>query len=596
MNKYINRKGPTVTLFTMFKIPFQYAPIHSIILLLLTILDGLFFTLQVMVTTKLINSVVERQETNLLLIILLFVLVLSYQWLSQDIANLFKIKINIRISENINEQIIRKISRLHYNHIENNDSWDLISRVKPNMSKNVGNLFYKVLGFVTLVIKIVGILVMIFSQVWWAGILVAVLIIPLSFLVRKGAKENYKAEIAISNNTRRAEYFGNLMYQKDAVEERVMFGFGDFINDKYQHFYDQAQSVRFKTKRIWFVKMKAGSVVSSVFLISIIFSFLHPLLAGTITIGFFISISQAIFSLIQRMSWELTEYIDNFTTINEFKKDINRFFQLEEDLNALVLPSKKIPQLKSIEFENVKFKYPGTERYVLNGISFKMDANKTCAFVGANGSGKTTIIKLLTGLYDNYTGTIKINDIDIKSYSADELHAMYAVLFQDYNRYQITLKENILLGDINNFDSNSDKLNELIDAMNLRDLVNALPEGINTNLGKIKEDGVDISGGQWQRLSIIRALINRAPLKILDEPTASLDPISESILYQEFETLTKENTTILISHRLGATKLADEIFVVDSGRIVEKGTHGELMAQGGLYAEMFNSQKGWYMQ
>ncbi|NMM55477.1 ABC transporter ATP-binding protein [Paenibacillus aquistagni] len=600
MNEYITRRGSNVTNFALFKIPFQHAPIPSSILVLLSILDGIIITLQVGVTTRLINMVVagpdSGQMSSVWSYLLLFMLIMAYQWLSQDLSNLFKIKIDLSVSEYVNEQAIRKISRLQYSHVENNESWDLISRVKPKLSKNVSDLFYNVLGFATLIIKVIGILIMIFSQVWWAGLFIAVLIIPLSILVKKGAKENYKAEIAITNNTRRAEYFDRMLIQKDAVEERVLFGFGDHINEKYRDYYDEAQKTRFKTKQIWFIKMKAGSVVSSTFLICIIFFFLQPLLAGAITIGFFISISQAIFSLIQRLSWELTAYVDTLATVNESRKEINLFFQLEEDPNALVLPSKEISQFDSVEFENVTFKYPGTEKNILNGISFRLEAKRNYAFVGANGSGKSTIIKLLTGLYNNYTGLIKINGIDIKSYPVSERHALISVLFQDFARYQITLKDNILLGDINNFDANSKKMNQLINNMGLRILVDELPLGVNTNLGKIKKDGVDVSGGQWQRISIIRSLINQAPLKILDEPTASLDPISESILYQEYEKMTKGNTTILISHRLGSTKLADEIFVIDDGCIVEKGTHEELLANDRLYADMFKSQKEWYEQ
>jgi ATP-binding cassette subfamily B protein len=294
------------------------------------------------------------------------------------------------------------------------------------------------------------------------------------------------------------------------------------------------------------------------------------------------------------MSWDFTGYIDTFTTINEFRKELIRFFELEEGENALSAPVDTAPPLQSIEFENVSFKYPKTEKMVLNNISFKISPNQCYAFVGANGSGKTTIIKLLTGLYDDYSGVIRINGKDIKSYATNELHAIVCVLFQDYAKYQITIKENILLGDINNFDTNGSKVHTLIDAMNLTELINSLPQGTETNIGKIKEDGVELSGGQWQRLSIIRALINRAPLKILDEPTAALDPISESVLYGEFEKLTKNTTTILISHRLGATKLANEIIVIDQGRIVEKGSHEELLEHGNLYADMFNAQKEWY--
>ncbi|MNW42819.1 Lipid A export ATP-binding/permease protein MsbA [compost metagenome] len=600
MDESMNFQRSNVSFFSLFKIPFQFSRFASIILVLLSICDGIMITLQVAVTTKLINLVVEGVGTgemhDIWFMLLSFIMVMAYQWLSQDLASLFKIKINMSVAENMNEQAIRKIARLQYAHIENSESWDLISRVKPNLSKNIVELFYNVLGFASLLIKIAGVLIMIFTQVWWASLFIAVLIVPLSILVKKGAKENYKAEIEISNNTRRADYFDGLLIQKDAVEERVLFGFGNYINEKYQNYYDEAQKVRFNIKRIWFVKMKAGSVVTSTFLVCIIFFFLNPLMAGTITIGFFISISQAIFSLIQRMSWELTSYVEKLATINEFRQDINKFFQLEEDENAFVPPSEQVPQLQMIEFENVSFKYPGTTRYVLNGISFRLDAQKNYAFVGANGSGKTTIIKLLTGLYDDYTGKILINGKDMKLYPVNELHAMVSVLFQDFARYQITLKENILLGDILHFNTNEKKMNDLIDEMDLRGVVNQLSEGTNTSLGKIKGNGVDISGGQWQRISIIRALISRAPLKILDEPTAALDPISESVLYQEFEKLTKENMTILISHRLGSTKIADEIFVINQGCIVENGTHEELMTKDQFYAEMFNSQKEWYEQ
>ena len=170
---------------------------------------------------------------------------------------------------------------------------------------------------------------------------------------------------------------------------------------------------------------------------------------------------------------------------------------------------------------------------------------------------------------------------------------MFSVVYQDFAKYYVTLKDNVALGDIAGNDTDS-RVPAAINQAGLDGTVQALERGIYTPLGKIKNGGQDISGGQWQRVAIARSLISRAPVKMLDEPTAALDPISESRIYEEFEKLMGGKTTVFISHRLGSTKLADEILVIDDGQIVERGTHDGLMSAGGRYAEMFESQRGWY--
>jgi ATP-binding cassette subfamily B protein len=170
------------------------------------------------------------------------------------------------------------------------------------------------------------------------------------------------------------------------------------------------------------------------------------------------------------------------------------------------------------------------------------------------------------------------------------------VVYQDFAKYSISLKNNISVGNIANMDSEEELklVSEAVSIMELQEVIAKLPEGMRNPLGKIKGNGLDISGGQWQRIAMARAIINPAPLRILDEPTAALDPISESRVYEKFEEISKGRTTIFISHRLGSTKLADEIFVIGNGSILEKGTHNELMDAEGIYSEMYESQKGWY--
>jgi len=214
-----------------------------------------------------------------------------------------------------------------------------------------------------------------------------------------------------------------------------------------------------------------------------------------------------------------------------------------------------------IEFRNVTFRYPGTKRDVLKNLNLVIESGKHYAFVGANGSGKTTITKLLTGLYEEFEGDILINNSSIKMYSKEELKSMFAVVYQDFAKYEISLKDNIALGNVNGY--SIQRFQEAIEESGLIELVQELPRGIDSYIGRIIKDSLDLSGGQWQRIAMARTLVSNASLRILDEPTAALDPVSESRLYENFEKINHGKTTLLISHRLASTKLADVIYVIE---------------------------------
>jgi len=269
-------------------------------------------------------------------------------------------------------------------------------------------------------------------------------------------------------------------------------------------------------------------------------------------------------------------------------------YNLDEMSDALNEPDIEPLAFSTLEFRNVRFKYPGGEAFILDGLSFKLEAGRHYAFFGRNGAGKTTITKLLTGLYSGYNGEIFINGKELRAYPAGAVKALFSVVYQDFAKYYIPMKDNIRAGDIAGMDLDI-RIQEVIQPAHLGDLVEELKDGLDTSLGKIKANGQDISGGQWQRIAIARSLLSRAPVKILDEPTAALDPVGESRVYEEFERLMAGKTTIFISHRLGSTKLADEILVIDGGKIAERGSHGELMAKAGQYAAMFEAQRSWYL-
>ena len=212
--------------------------------------------------------------------------------------------------------------------------------------------------------------------------------------------------------------------------------------------------------------------------------------------------------------------------------------------------------------------------------------------MGVNGAGKTTITKLLTGLYDNYEGEIYLNGKNLREYTLAELKGYFTVVYQDFAKYQIEYKDNVKLGDVLRDDDG--RMVECTRQIGLDGVVDTLHSGADTPLGKVSENGVDLSGGEWQRLAIARSLYSASPMKILDEPTAALDPIAESGIYELFRDITMNKSAIFITHRLGAAKIADKIIVIDGGRVAEFGSHAELIRQGGIYAEMFNTQRGWY--
>jgi len=319
---------------------------------------------------------------------------------------------------------------------------------------------------------------------------------------------------------------------------------------------------------------------------------MNDTLNKVIGIGLFISLVNGLISLATDLSWNIPNILDKITRFGEYFKDLTQFINLEEQRSSTAVQAIDKKIFEKLEFKNVLFRYPNCEEYILKGMSFAIEKNKTYAFVGINGCGKTTITKLILGLFDEYEGEILLNGKNIKSLQLNELHSYFSGVFQDYVRYAISLEENILIANPN---STKNEIENVISLCGLDEVIKCMPNGLNTNLGKIKDNSVDLSGGQWQRLSIARSAISNSPVKILDEPTSALDPIAESQVYNNFKNISDGYTTIMISHRLGSTQFADIIYVVDNGTIAEYGSHSHLMAMDGIYAKMFKSQRSWYV-
>ena len=301
------------------------------------------------------------------------------------------------------------------------------------------------------------------------------------------------------------------------------------------------------------------------------------------------SISNGVASFISTTAsiYEGTLFIDNLILFMNEKRNIAP--------NVATPVHVKHHIAHEIELKNVYFRYPGSDHDVIKNLSCKINAGETIVLVGLNGAGKTTLIKLITRLYDPTGGEILLDGINIKEYDVGELYSLFGITFQDFGKYAVSVKENIAFSNVHN-PIDDEKVKKAAHESYAEDFINKLPNKYDTPLMKyFEENGIEPSIGQWQKLSVARAFYSDSDILILDEPTASLDAIAEQEIYDQFDELRKGKTTIFVSHRLSSATTADNIIVIDEGRLIEYGPHAELMKKHGKYYELFSTQAKRYI-
>ncbi|MDR1065191.1 MAG: ABC transporter ATP-binding protein/permease [Oscillospiraceae bacterium] len=518
--------------------------------------------------------------------------VILHDYSLRILLNLVNAKRTIFLRKTLRPALLKRVAELDYSHIENQDTADLLSRVVPAFDTRVVECNQSVMSLASSAVSAAGIIVTITLSVWWAGLLIVAAAVPLMFIGKKAGENSYAAQRETSKITRRAAYLSQVITDREAVEERTVFGYTDALNERYYERSHAARKIQQRVTFMNFIKQKAGGVFGSVIAVCVMGSMLPSALNGSLDYGMFVALSGGILTLVSQLSWGINSQVEEIAKQKEYLNDLTKFVGLSASKDATALPRRGL-DFDEIEFDNVSFSYPGTEKLVLDGASFTIERGRHYAFVGVNGAGKTTVTKLLTGLYTNYTGEIRVDGRELRDFSQSELKGLSACVFQDFARIGFSLYDNIAVGA---YDADEAVVLAAAETAGLGETIAKLPGGIHTKLLKIYEGGADLSGGEWQRVAIARSLVNPAPLRILDEPTAALDPLSESRVYERFEEISKGRTTLFISHRLGSTKLADTIFVLSDGKITEQGGHAGLMRQNGLYAEMFRSQAEWYTE
>lgn len=585
-------------------IPIQMNPFRQIVKLADVIIYALLPTVQAILTANVVDYSIaflngEDIFRKLLINFVALVLCIAGEYLNDLAMTYIDKKNEINLLTKYQEATIQKRSRLKYKFIENEDSRNLIDRVCTTIDTNKFLRAYNnIIRIISLSVTSFSLLIVVAQKTWWLSILIVLISIPLFLLSMKVGKGTYEENKEVNMYEREAEYLQSVLRNRDSVDERSLFLYTDYVNDLWYKKYELVRKIKLRIEIKYLVKLKGAGVITAALSFSILSILLYPLYRGEISIGLFMALAVAFVELVNAISWSLVDITKELASSNAYIKDLNEFFHLEEveeQVASVEENDKKVVQrldIQKIRFEDVSFKYPFSEKYILNHFSVEMAFGKHYAIVGKNGAGKTTITKLLLGLYDNYEGKIFIDDVELRELSATKLREIFAVVFQDFARYEVSLKDNIIIGD--NLEYEKERFLHTIESLNIEDIVNDLQCKEESLLGRLYDTGVDLSGGQWQKLGIARAMYSKAPIQILDEPTASLDPIAESKMYKMFKEASAGKMMIMITHRMGAARIADYIIVVDEGCVKEFGTHQDLIKQKGIYADMYMTQKGWY--
>jgi ATP-binding cassette subfamily B protein len=497
-----------------------------------------------------------------------------------------------RYSKHISTKIMEHASRLDLTSFEDPLFYDKMERARVQgtdrivMIQSTGLLIQQIVTTISLA---GGIL---FLSPWILTVLIAC-VIPAFLGETHFAFKGYSLNFRQTPAKREMDYLRIIGGSKESAKELKLFGLRDFLVGRYSALSNalHRQNVGLARQRLFVGS--AFTILSAVGYYGSYAFVIYKTVTGRLDIGTFTFMTGAI----ALASTNIQAVFSTFSTIADqamFITDLLDFFGLKPRVfskpGALQAPR---PIRKGFEFQNVSFSYPGQVRQVLSNVSFKLEPTQRIALVGENGQGKTTIVKLLTRLYDPTGGRILLDGVDLREYDLDDVWKEVGVIFQDFMRYDLTARENIAIGRIEDQD-NIFRVRSAAQKSLAEDVVRKLPKGFDQVLGRRFEGGVDLSGGEWQKIALARAYLRDAQVLILDEPTAALDAKSEHEVFQRFAELTKGKMALLISHRFSTVKMADRILVLEGGRIAEEGHHNELLQNKGRYAEMFELQAASY--
>ncbi len=589
-------------LFYIFRLVWETRPWILILMLVLSIVGGVVPLIGSLLSAELLNELAlfpsgtGNQSAVLWLLIFQFVyLILS------AVVKRIEVIVNRMAGEllvsHIRLKIMRKAAELDLESFDKPKFYEKLENANREAGMRPVQILSSAFSILSTAISMVSFVIVIFAVSPIAPLLVIAVSIPsavINFIYRR---KNFFYMRFHSKERRKMDYYSRLMVDKDLAKEVRLYSTSDrFITGFSSVFGDYFKGLR----RLIFAEgaWNVGLSVLSAGINCILFYVIAVMVMGAvIPVGDYVLYTSALTSISTNVAllistsatiYEGTLFIDNMLVF------MNEPARIRPTITPARVPERGVSH--EIVFSHVSFSYPGVERKVLDDISFTIRSGDSVALVGENGAGKTTLIKLLTRLYDPTEGVILLDGHDLREYDVQELYRVFGIIFQDFGKYAFSLRENITMGDVFAPEDLERMKRSAADA-NASGFIERLPLGYETPLTRFFEsDGLELSIGQWQKISVARAFYANSDVIILDEPTASLDALAEREIYRQFDELRVGKTTLFVSHRLSSATTADRILVLEYGKLVEEGTHSELLAQNGRYHELFMAQAERYQE
>lgn len=489
-------------------------------------------------------------------------------------------------------EIINKTAEIELKDLEDATFYDKLERARRQTNSRV-TLLTNILSQIQDVITVVSLIIALIVFEPWLIVLLVIAIIPSFINEIKFSQSSYSLARSWTVERRELDYLRYTGASDVTAKEIKLFGLTKFISERFErlaHQYYLANRKLTVRRSFWGAIFNVLGIVAYYGAYILI---IMRVVAGILTIGELTFLSGSF----NRLRSRLQGMFFRFSKISESALYLKDYFDfLDIEVNKLAAEDKmQLPQsiTMGFQFKDVSFKYPDSDKYVLQDLNFMLKAGEKLAFVGENGAGKTTLIKLILRFYEPTSGSIYLDGIDIKNFDKSEYQQLFGVIFQDFIKYNFTAGENIAVGDVSEF-SNQAKISSAAKLSLADEVIDQLEQGYKTKMGKQFHGGTNLSGGQWQKVALGRAYMKNAQVVVLDEPTAALDARAEYEAFQRFIGVTEGKTAIIISHRFSTVRMADRILVLKHGRVLELGTHEELLESGELYSELFKLQAEGY--
>lgn len=580
------------------RIIFQLNKWPTLLIFAIKIIEGFLPVFTLLIVQKLINAVQEvlinqekSMKTILTFLILQFVLTIFISVIGK-VEKYLTILIQTNIEQHLKEKLAKKLFKINYDNLEDFEFQNLLQRVQGDIGAQIFQPILQILELLSTLITVVTLIVFLVQFHWFFVLLIFVFSIPVLVIQSKFGADRYFLFKYQTPHAREQHYiFDMFMDRQHNKEIRISQSEGYLISRWSKVFQKNKSEILNQEKSQQKMSVGLDVLTGLSFLICSLY-LVYMITNQSIQIGDFVSLVDAV----QRLQGSLVMIAILFSAVREksfYLNDFKSLVQLEETPKKLNHTKLFEGLREKIHIKNLNFTYPNTDRMILRGINLDIPRGSSIVIVGENGSGKSTLIKCLSSLYPVPEGTIFYDDLELQHINRSSLYDKLAVVHQDFVKYEFTVEENIRLGDMKNTYQIED-INKILSEIDADRFINSLPQKLETRLGKMFEESIELSGGQWQKISLARAVLKKSDVIILDEPTSALDPESEINIFLAFKELAKDKTSIFISHRMYSCHLADQIAVMKEGEIVEIGGFQELLEKRGEFFKLYHKQANMY--